>query len=116
LSFSSDARSSVRRRRRDLAVLKTLGFLPRQVWATVAWQATAFATMAVLAGLPLGVAIGRWAWRLVAVQLGVVPEPALPPLQILAVAGGAILAGNLIAAGPGWVAGRLRPALVLRSE
>lgn len=108
--------SSVRRRRRDLAILKTLGFLPRQVSATVAWQATAFATMAVLAGLPLGVAIGRWAWQLVANQLGVVPEQYLPPLQVLAVAAGAILAANLVGAGPGWVAGRLRPALVLRSE
>jgi ABC-type lipoprotein release transport system permease subunit len=108
--------SSVRRRRRDLAVLKTLGFLPRQVSATVAWQATVFATAAVLAGLPLGVAIGRWAWQLVAVQLGVVPEPVVPPLQVLAVVGGAFLAVNLIAVGPGWLAGRLRPALVLRSE
>jgi hypothetical protein len=108
--------SSVRRRRRDLAVLKTLGLLPRQVSATVAWQATTFATAAVLAGLPVGVAVGRWAWRLVAVQLGVVPEPSVPPLQVLAIVGGVFLATNLIAAGPGWAAGRLRPALVLRSE
>jgi ABC-type lipoprotein release transport system permease subunit len=108
--------SGVRRRRRDLAVLKTLGFLRRQVSATVAWQATAFATMAVLAGLPLGIAIGRWAWQLVASQLGVVSAPYLPPLQVLAVVSGALLAANLVGAGPGWVAGRLRPALVLHSE
>jgi hypothetical protein len=108
--------SGVRRRRRDLAVLKTLGFLRRQVSATVAWQATTFAVAAVLAGVPVGVAIGRWAWRLVADQLGVVPEPIMPPLGLLAVAAGAVLAANLVAAGPGWVAGRLRPATVLRSE
>jgi hypothetical protein len=108
--------SSVRRRRRDLAVLKTLGFLPRQVSATIAWQATAFATAAVLAGLPLGVAVGRWAWRLVATQLGVVPQPVVSPLQAVAIVSGVLLAANLIAAGPGWVAGRVRPALVLRSE
>jgi len=108
--------SSVRRRRRDLAVLKTLGFLQRQVSATVAWQATAFATAALLAGVPLGVAGGRWAWRLVATSLGVVPEPVVPPLGVLAIAAGALLTANLIAAGPGWVAGRLRPAFVLRSE
>jgi hypothetical protein len=108
--------SSTRRRRRDLAILKTLGFLRRQVSATVAWQATAFATAAVLVGLPLGVAVGRWAWQLVAVQLGVVPDPVMPPLDVLAIAGGALLVANLIAAGPGWVAGRLLPALVLRSE
>jgi hypothetical protein len=108
--------SSARRRRSELAVLKTLGFLPRQVSATIAWQATALATAAVLAGLPLGVAVGRWAWRLVAGQLGVVPEPAVPPRQVLAVIAGALLAANLIAAAPGWVAGRLRPALVLRGR
>jgi ABC-type lipoprotein release transport system permease subunit len=108
--------SSVRRRRRDLAVLKTLGFLRRQVSATVAWQATAFAVAAVLAGVPLGVAIGRWAWLLVAEQLGAAPEPIVSPLQILAIAGGAVLIANLISAGPGWAAGRLRPAPVLRSE
>jgi ABC-type lipoprotein release transport system permease subunit len=108
--------SSVRRRRRDLAVLKTLGFLPRQVSATIAWQATAFAAAAVLAGLPLGVAVGRWAWRLVATQLGVVPKPVVPPLQAVAIVTGVLVAANVIAAGPGWVAGRVRPGLVLRSE
>jgi hypothetical protein len=108
--------SSVRRRRRDLAVLKTLGFLPRQVSATVACQATAFAAAAVLVGLPVGIAVGRWAWRLVADQLGVVSEPVVPSLQTLAVAGGAVVVANLIAIGPGWAAGRLRPAIVLRSE
>jgi putative ABC transport system permease protein len=108
--------SSVRRRHGDLAVLKVLGFVPRQVSAAVAWQATAFAAMAVLVGLPLGVAVGRWAWLLVAGQLGVVPEPAVPPRQVLAVIAGALLAANLIATAPGWVAGRLRPAVVLRSE
>ena len=30
--------ASVRRRRRDLALLKTLGFIRRQLLATVAWQ------------------------------------------------------------------------------
>lgn len=108
--------SSVRRRRRDLAVLKTLGFLPRQVSATVAWQATALAVAATLAGLPLGVAVGRWAWRLVADQLGVVTAPVILPVQLLVIAAAAVLAANLIGAGPGWAAARLRPAVVLRSE
>jgi ABC-type lipoprotein release transport system permease subunit len=108
--------SAVRRRRRDLAVLKTLGFLRRQVSATVACQATAFAVAAVVVGVPMGIAVGRWAWRLAANSLGVVPEPVMPRSGLLVVAGGALLAANLIAAGPGWVAGRLRPALVLRSE
>jgi hypothetical protein len=108
--------SSVRRRRRDMAILKTLGFVRGQVSAMVAWQATTFALVALLAGLPLGVAAGRWGWRLAAGQLGVASPPVWPLLPLLAIAAGTLVAANLIAAPPGWVAGRLRPALVLHSE
>jgi FtsX-like permease family len=108
--------TSVRRRRRDLAMLKTLGFTRGQVIQTMAWQATTFALVAALAGLPVGMAAGRWAWRLVANQLGVVSGPVVPPAPVLAIATGALLAANLVAAGPGWVAARIRPAAVLRSE
>lgn len=108
--------SSIRRRRRDLAVLKTLGFVRRQVVATVAWQATTLAATAALIGLPLGVAGGRWAWRLFAGQLGVGAGPATPALAVLLALPAAVLVANLIAAVPALLAGRTRPALVLRSE
>jgi hypothetical protein len=108
--------TSVRRRRRDLAILKTLGFVRSQVSQTVAWQATTFALLAALLGVPLGIAGGRWAWRLVAEQLGVASGPVVPPAAVLAIAAGALLAANLAAAGPGWAAARIRPATVLRSE
>jgi ABC-type lipoprotein release transport system permease subunit len=64
----------------------------------------------------VGVATGRWAWQLVAVQLGVPYEPIVPILQVLAIAGGTFVAAGLVAIGPGWVAGRIRPAAVLRAE
>jgi FtsX-like permease family len=108
--------TSVRRRRRDLAILKTLGFRRSQISQTVAWQATTFALVAALAGVPVGIAAGRWAWRLVADQLGVVSGPVVPTASVLVIAAGALLAANLAAAGPGWVAARIRPATVLRSE
>ena len=108
--------TSVRRRRRDLATLKTLGFTRGQVSAAVAWQATTFALLAAAIGIPLGVAGGRWAWRLVASQLGVASGPVVPPLPVLAIAAGALVVANLAAAGPGWTAARIRPAVVLRSE
>jgi predicted lysophospholipase L1 biosynthesis ABC-type transport system permease subunit len=54
------------RRRRDLAVLKALGFVQGQVAATIVWQATTFAVVALAVGVPLGVAAGRWAWELTA--------------------------------------------------
>jgi hypothetical protein len=108
--------TSVRRRRRDLAILKTLGFKRSQISQTVAWQATTFALVALLVGVPIGVAGGRWAWRAVAGQLGVASGPVVPPLPVLAITAGALLAANLVAAGPGWAAARIQPATVLRSE
>ena len=44
--------ASVRRRRRDLAILKAIGFGPRQVAAVVGWQATTFATVSLIVGIP----------------------------------------------------------------
>jgi ABC-type antimicrobial peptide transport system permease subunit len=108
--------TSIRRRRRDLAVLKTLGFVRRQVSVTVAWQATTLTGISLLIGLPLGVAVGRWAWTLFANTIGVVPVPVvdLPPL-FLAIPVTLLLA-NLIALVPGRLAAATRPAAVLRSE
>jgi hypothetical protein len=108
--------TSVRRRRRDLAILKTLGFARGQVSQTVAWQATTFALLAGLIGVPLGVAGGRWAWLLVADQLGVVTGPVVPLLPVLTATAGVLVVANLVAAGPAWAAARIRPAAVLRSE
>jgi ABC-type lipoprotein release transport system permease subunit len=108
--------TSVRRRRRDLAVLKTIGFVRGQVAAAIAWQATTFALVALCLGLPLGLAAGRWAWQLTAAALGVSSAPVVPLPAILAVAAGTMVAANLVAAVPGRAASRLRPAAALRSE
>jgi hypothetical protein len=107
---------SVRARRRDIAVLRTLGLVRRQVvWAVVA-QATTTVVVGALVGVPLGIAAGRWSWALVATGLGVVDAPVVPALLIAAtIVGGALLA-NLLASVPAAVASRLRPAAILRSE
>ena len=108
--------TSVRRRRRDLAVLKTLGLTRAQVLRLVGWQATALAAVALLAGLPLGVIAGRQAWSFFANAAGVAPRPDVPlPLVLLAVPVTLLLA-NLIGAWPGWTAARVRPAIALRTE
>jgi hypothetical protein len=108
--------TSIRRRRRDLAVLKTLGFDRSQVLATVAWQATTVAAIGLLIGLPIGIGLGRWAWNLFAEDLGVVPEPVTPLWPVLLVVPATILLANLVAALPGRMAARTQPALVLRAE
>ena len=107
--------TSVRRRRRELAILKTLGFVTWQVRATVAWQATAIAGVSLIVGLPLGLAAGRWAWTLFAGQVAIVPQPVISPLALLAFPAVLVLA-NAIAAIPARAAGRTQPAVVLSSE
>jgi ABC-type antimicrobial peptide transport system permease subunit len=108
--------TGVRRRRRDLAVLKTLGFARPQVLGAVAWQASAFAAVALLIGLPLGVLAGRWAWTFFANAAGVPAAPTVPFTAVLLAIPVTLAVANLIAAWPGWTAARLRPAAVLRAE
>ncbi len=108
--------TSIRRRRLDLAILKTLGFSRRQVSSTVAWQATALAVVALLIGIPLGVFTGRWAWILFADRLGVVRSPVVPVAAVLMAVPATIVVANLLAVVPGRIASRLKAGPVLRSE
>jgi ABC-type antimicrobial peptide transport system permease subunit len=108
--------ASARRRRRELAVLKSLGLTRRQMTSVVAWQTTTLIVVAVVFGLPLGVATGHWAWNEFALSLGVVPVTDVP-------LGGLVL-GLLVLLGAGAgltavlavIAARTPTALALRTE
>jgi len=104
------------RRRRDFATLKALGLLRRQVAAIVTWQATTLTAVALLAGLPLGVAVGRWAWALFSDGLGVPPGTLAPVPFVLIIVPAAILLANAAASWPAHTAAVLSPARVLRAE
>jgi FtsX-like permease family len=108
--------TSVRRRRRDFALLKTLGFTRYQLAVTVAWQASVAAVVGIVVGAPLGIALGRWLWDLFARGIYAVPEPSVPIVELIVVALAALVLANLVAAVPGRMAARTRTALVLRSE
>jgi len=87
-----------------------------QVRSTVALQATVLVAVALAVGLPLGVAAGRWAWSLLAEQLGAVPEPVIPVIPLLAMVPVSLVVANLVAALPARLAARTQPASVLRAE
>ena len=72
--------------------------------------------MAVLAGLPLGVAGGRWAWALFAGSVGVSPGATVPISAVLLMIPTALLLANTIAVGPGWAAAQIKSAITLRNE
>jgi len=108
--------TSVRRRRRDLALLKTLGFTQGQLASAVAWQASVSAIIGVLVGIPLGIVLGRWLWTLFARLIYAVPQPTVPVTAVVLVGVGALVAANLVAALPGRSAARTSTAVLLHAE
>ena len=108
--------TGVRRRRRDLAVLKTLGLSGHQVLATVLWQSAAITAAALAIGLPAGLLAGRWSWFLFASNLGVPGTADVPVLAILAIIPAALVLACGLAVLPARAAASLKPATVLRAE
>ena len=108
--------TSVRRRRKDLAVLKTLGFVRGQVRAAVAWQTTTLIVIALAVGLPLGAVAGRLGWRVFVDTLGFVPRPVVPLIAMFITIPAALLLANTIASFPARAAARTQPAVALRAE
>ena len=106
----------VGRQRKQLAVLKTLGFTRRQVSSTVAWQATALVVVAAVAGVVAGALLARIGWRAVVNRLGVVSPAVVPLAALFLVVVAAVLFANLVALWPGRRAAAIRPAEALRSE
>jgi len=108
--------ASVRRRRRDLALLKTLGFARRQLAAVVAWQASVAGIVGIVVGVPLGIALGRALWTVFAHEIYAVPQPSVPVAEVVLAAAGALVLANLVALVPGRIAARTPAAVPLRSE
>ncbi|HTL86093.1 MAG TPA: FtsX-like permease family protein [Acidimicrobiia bacterium] len=119
LAFMAVAHSlfiSVRRRRRDLAMLKALGFKPNQVRATITWQGTAIALIGLLIGLPLGVLLGRFAWRLAADGIGVATDATIPVLALALMIPLSIVLVDLVALVRANAPARAHPAVALQAE
>jgi ABC-type lipoprotein release transport system permease subunit len=64
--------TGVRERARELAVLRALGVTARQAAAAVTWQAIVTGLIAVVAGVPIGVLVGRRVWRAISDELSFV--------------------------------------------
>jgi len=108
--------SSVRRRRRDLAVLRTIGFTRRQVRAAVAWQAATLMAGALALGIPAGLICGRLAWLAFTREVGVLPVLQVPPLTFGVLVPAALVIALVVSALPAGSAAQTKPAGILRSE
>jgi putative ABC transport system permease protein len=108
--------TSARRRRRDFAILQVLGFTSWQVRGTFCCQAMTLAGLALVIGVPAGIACGRLCWQVFAYQLGITPVVAVPLVALAVMAAGWLAATAMIAALPGEAATRNRAARTLHSE
>jgi hypothetical protein len=106
---------SVSRRRREVGLLKVLGFVNGQVVSTVAWQAATLALVGIVVGVPLGVILGKTVWNAFADNLGVVPVAIVPVLLVVILAASVVVVANIIAIAPALVATRSKPVDLLRS-
>ena len=114
MSLSFSVVAGARRRRRELALLKSLGLTRRQMTGVVAWQTVVLLVVALAGGLPLGLAAGRWTWDRYAASLGVAPVPVFPAwglsvgLVVLPAVGTALTAVPATIAAPTPTASALR--------
>lgn len=115
-SIVHSAVEALRRTRRDLGVLKALGFTRRQLAATVLWQTDTPVLAGLVLGVPLGVVVGRWSWSILAGAVGVARDPLVPAVGLAVVVPTALLIASAVAAVTGLSAARTRPAAVLREQ
>jgi ABC-type lipoprotein release transport system permease subunit len=108
--------ASVRRRRRELALLKTFGFVRRQLAAAVAWQSSIALLIGVVIGLPIGNVLGRILWILFSHEIDAVRVASVQALVIVLIIVGALVLANVAATFLGCMAAGKSSALVLRQE
>ncbi len=108
--------ASARRRRRDLAVLKVLGFTRRQIAGSIAWQSSTAVLVGTIVGIPLGIALGRFLWDSFVHEIDVIPVPSVPALWIALVAVGGLVLAKVVAAVPARIAAGAPTVALVRAE
>jgi hypothetical protein len=73
------------------------------------------AVVGLAAGIPLGIALGRWLWVLVAEHLGTVPRTVIPGWELAVMATGVVVLAVAASAWPGRMAARTPVATVLHA-
>ncbi len=116
IALANAAATALVRRRRDIAVLRAIGFTPRQSARVLFGMMTTIAVVGIAVGVPLGLLIGRMLWRTVADSIDVT-SAGVAPLAAIALAPIATLAlANLVGIVPAALAARRTPATDLHDE
>ena len=108
--------SSLNQQRREMGLLKSLGFVRRQIALSISWQTTTIAVIGIVLGVPLGIAAGRLVWDAFATNLGVGADPTVRAWVVASIAAGTLVVANVLAVGPALVASRAKAASLLAAE
>lgn len=108
--------TSARNRRRDVAVLRSLGAGRRWITRAVHWQATTLSLVPLALGAPLGLIAGRLLFQAFADTVGTVPAASFPYAIVATVTAGIVALANAIATMAARRARRSAPALQLAAE
>jgi ABC-type antimicrobial peptide transport system permease subunit len=108
--------TSVQSRRKDIAILRSIGADRGWIARAVYWQATTFTLLPVALGIPLGLIIGRSVFGSFADSIGALNDPSIPVLLLTLVALGLVVLAIVVAAVPAYRANRLAPARLLQTE
>jgi ABC-type lipoprotein release transport system permease subunit len=107
---------SGQRRRRDLAVLRSLGADGRWASGVVHHQASAFTVAVALGGLPVGIVAGRVVYRAFVGRIGALDAVTLPVGVLVATLIGLLVLANVVAAPRGRAVRRGVSARALAQE
>lgn len=108
--------ASVGQRRRELALLRCLGFSSHALRSTVRWDALTLAGLCLLIAVPVGTVVGRTLWASFARDIGLVDDAITPLWELAAVVAVTVVGAVVLAIVPGRRAGSVAPAKVLRTE
>ncbi len=88
--------TSVRARREELAILSALGLSRAQTKRVIVWEALTLAWVALVIGIPLGIAGANLAWLAFARSLGISPGIAVPGAALAVLVIAVLAAAGLI--------------------
>ncbi len=105
---------AARNRRREMAVLRALGCTPKQVRATLRWQALTIVLVGLAIGVPIGLIAARQLWREFASGLGIVSTSDVPVVTVAVIVAGSVLLALVAAVSPARKVASVVPAAALR--
>ena len=108
--------TTLRRRRRELATLRSLGLTPRQTIRCINWQSLSLTFVALAAGIPVGILVGARTWAAATQSIGVATDPNPPTMTIAIFSLVALVVATAISIPVGWHAARMQPGAALRDE